>query len=137
MSRVTSNDAAAYLHLAVLFVGLDNISIGRVGDIFDRDVTTAVCSTSIAINGTEGEVNLCDGGGCTCTCNNVAVDEDAAAVCRRVVRDSTVAHRECAASNPDAAAVASRRVVRDSAVAHRERAPIVVDAAAAVSRRVA
>src|SRR5712692_8814828 len=127
MSRVTSNDAAAYLHLAVLFVGLDNISIGRVGDIFDRDVTTAVCSTSIAINGTEGEVNLCDGGGCTCTCNNVAVDEDAAAVCRRVVRDSTVAHRECAPI-VDAAASAvratNRRVVRDGAVVQRERAAI-------------
>src|SRR5260370_20958773 len=131
MSRVTSNDAVAYLHLAALFDGRE-ISIGVGGGIFDRDVTPAVCG--IVIYGTKGEVNLCDGD--LPTCINGALDEDAAAVAvsRRIARDGAVAQRGCAIIIVDSAAV-SRRIARDGAVAQRDRAAIV-DAATA-SRRIA
>src|SRR5260370_6750115 len=126
MSRVTSNDAVAYLHLADLFDGF-HLSIGRGGDIFDRDVTTAVCS--IAIDGTKGEVNLCDA---DTTWTSEVLDEDAAAAAsRRIARDGAVAQRERTRIG-DAAAAVSRRIARDGAVAQRERV-VIGDAADAAN----
>jgi hypothetical protein len=103
MNGVTSNDAASYGHLATLFDGLA-ISKAMTGDIFDRDVTTAVCN--IAIYGTKSEVYVCDVGH---ICKNLALDEDAAAAVR-----------------------ASRRIARDGAVGECERAIETVDAAAPI-----
>src|SRR5438552_3767248 len=98
MSEVSSNDAVAYSYLAELFDGFHH-SIGREGEIFDRDVTTIACS--IAINGTKGEVSLCNGG-----LANETLDEDAAAAREgRIARDSAVGQDERAPPDADAAAV--------------------------------
>jgi hypothetical protein len=87
MSKVTSNDAVPNLYLADLFDGLA-ISIGITADIFDRDVTTAVCS--IVIDGTKGEVIVYDDGPNLRI--NVASDEDAAAgaASHRIARDGAI-----------------------------------------------
>ena len=133
MSRVTSNDAVSYHQLAPLF---DGLSIG-VG-IFDRYVTTSVCS--IVIDGTKGEVSVCVEATYPV---NVACDEDAAAVAasRCIARDGAVAQSERAgAVVVDAAAsgAGSRCIARVGAIAHVDRAVVVDAAAAAVaSRRIA
>src|SRR5437870_4427872 len=93
MSRVTSNDAVAYRHMAELFDGLA-LSIRKDVDIFDRDVSTAVCS--ISMNGTKGEISVCDA---ITICTNEALDEDAAASASRcVARDGAVNEGEHAAT---------------------------------------
>ena len=89
--------------MADLFDGL-GISIRIRGEIFDRDVTTAVCS--IAIYGTKGEVYVCGVG-------NFALGDDATTVTvnRLIARDGAVDQRERAVGISDAVALLPETVL--------------------------
>jgi len=141
MSRVSGNDTVSYLHLADLFWGRAICIVRGVGQIFDGDVTTAMCN--IAKNGTKGEVSLYklllyDG---RVIALNVTLDEDAAAIgAGLIVWDGTVndgsdgsgGSVDVGLALDEDATATEGCIARDGAVSERERADISDTAAGAI-----
>src|SRR2546430_3508338 len=86
MSRITSNNAIANLHLADLFDGLA-MSIGRDADILNRDVSTT--KSPIIIDSTKNDVSLRRGTSRAVEASDFNTTDTACSRCR-ITRDGAV-----------------------------------------------